>query len=74
MITFEWKPTSEIPTEHWDRNDDISPSYLVRCGEINGRAILGYANYSYATNAWMSCYRAKEQGIWEVEEWTDVKL
>ena len=74
MITFEWKPTSEIPTEHWDRNDAISPSYLVRCGEINGRAILGYANYSYAANAWMSCYRTTEQGIWGVKEWTDVKL
>lgn len=33
MITFEWKPSSQIPTEHWDKNYAISPSYLVRCGQ-----------------------------------------
>lgn len=74
MITFEWKPSSEIPTEHWDRNDAISPSYLVRCGEKDGKAILGYANYSFATNSWINCCSATERGIWVVEEWTDVKL
>ena len=30
-IDFEWKPITEIPTEHWEKNDAISPLYLVRC-------------------------------------------
>ena len=74
MITFEWKPSSQIPTEHWDRNDAISPSYLVRCGEKDGKVVLGYANYSFVTNSWINCCSATERGVWEVEEWTDVKL
>jgi hypothetical protein len=47
----------------------------VKCGyNKNGLAIIGYANYSYATNSWMKCYRATEEGIFDVEEWTDVKI
>ena len=74
MIEFEWKPTTEIPTEHWGRNYAISPLYLVRCGEKNGVSILGYSNYSFATKSWMDCYRATEAGIHKVTEWTDIKL
>ena len=74
MIEFSWKPSSQIPTEHWKNNPAISPEYLVRCGEVDGKAVLGYSRYSFATESWMNCYTATESGIWEVIEWTDVKL
>lgn len=74
MINFEWKPISQIPTEHWEKNYAISPAYLVRCGQIKGMAIIGYAHYSFVTNKWMLCHSATEPGVWDVEEWTDVKL
>ena len=73
-INFYWKPITEIPTEHWDRNDAISPLYLVRCGEKDGVSILSYSHYSFATNKWMVCFQATENGIHEVTEWTDIKL
>ena len=73
-VEFEWKPASEIPTEHWENNYAISPKYLVKCGSVNGLSILGYASYSYATNSWVDCFQATETGIWKVIEWTDVKI
>lgn len=70
-----WKSKDEIPTERWERNNSISPDYLVKCGyNKDGLAIIGYANYSYATNSWMKCFRATEEGIFDVEEWTDIKI
>lgn len=75
MIEFYWKPLSEIPTEHWENNYAISPLYLVKCdGLIEGQPVIGYANYSFATNEWMSCFHAIGQGVYEVIAWTDVKL
>lgn len=74
MIQFEWKPANEIPTEHWERNDAISPEYLVKCGYSNGLPIIGYSRYSYAANRWMQCYdyTPKTTGyVHEVVEWTD---
>lgn len=74
-ISFEWKPITEIPTEHWDKNNAISPTYLVKCnGIIDGCQVIGYANYSFAVGKWMDCFRATEPGIWDVIAWTDVKL
>jgi len=32
-IEFGWKSITEIPTEHWVRNYNISPLYLVKCAE-----------------------------------------
>ena len=80
MIQFEWKPASEIPTEHWERNHAISPEYLVKCGYNNGLAIIGYSRYSYAANCWMKCYDYVPKTLssscygYEVIEWTDKKL
>lgn len=75
MIEFEWKPVTEIPTEHREENNAVSPTYLVKCGtSSDGLPIIGYSCYSYATNGWMACYRATEQGIHRVTEWSDVKL
>ena len=75
MIQFEWKPITEIPTEHYEGNSAISPRYLVRCGNDEyGLPILGYAHYSFATNKWMNCYDATSRGVWVVEKWTDIKL
>ena len=73
-IEVIWRPISDIPTEHWDKNDAISPLYLVRCGEKNGVPILGYSNYSFVTKSWMNCFQATEQGVHKVTEWTDVML
>ena len=74
-IDFEWKPITEIPTEHWDKNDAISPLYLVRCGEKDGVSILGYSHYSFATKQWMDCYDTTDYGsIHKVTEWTDIKI
>jgi hypothetical protein len=73
-IEFSWKPITEIPTEHWDRNDAISPKYLVKCGEENGVSILGYSNYSFIGNCWIDVCRATHKGIHKVTEWTDVKI
>ena len=74
---IEWKPASEIPTEHWEHNNAISPLYLVHCGYSNGLAVIGYARYSYAANKWMKCYdttdRSKEYG-WDVIRWSETKL
>ena len=74
FIEFKWKSINEIPTEHWKNNPAISPKYLVKCGSIKGLSILGYTNYSYATNSWMDCFCATEPGIWKVQEWTDIKI
>ena len=73
-IEFEWKPITEIPTEHWDRNDAISPQYLVKCGEEDGKSILGYSNYSFVINSWIDVYRATSPGIYKVIAWTDIKI
>ena len=74
-INFPWKPITEIPTEHWERNDAISPLYLVRCGEKDGVSILGYSNYSFVTKRWMDCYSTTDYDvIHKVTEWTDVKI
>ena len=75
-IDFEWKPITEIPTEHWEKNDAISPLYLVRCGEKDGVSILGYSHYSFATNRWLDCYSTTDTDydvIHKVTEWTDIK-
>ena len=75
MINFEWKPVSEIPTKHWEKNPAISPFYLVKCeGTFAGHPIIGYTNYSFATNKWMDCFHATEPGIHDVIAWTDVDL
>lgn len=76
MNEITWKPISEIPTEHWDRNTAISPRYLVKCeGETkDGLPIIGYSNYSFALNRWMECWNATEKGIWNVIAWSDIKL
>lgn len=75
IMEIKWKTKHEIPTERWERNSSISPEYLVKCGcNKMGLAIIGYANYSYATNSWMKCYRATDEGIFDVEEWTDIRL
>lgn len=70
-----WKPISDIPTKHWNKNDSISPLYLVRCGEDeNGVSILGYSHYSFISNSWIDCFRATSPGLHKVKEWTDVKI
>lgn len=74
MNTFPWKPITEIPTKHWERNDSISPLYLVRCGEKDGISVLGYSYYSYVTNSWIDCCNATFPGIHKVTEWSDVKI
>ena len=74
-ITFTWKPITEIPTEHWERNDAVSPVYFVKCnGTVDGQSIIGYSRYSFATQRWMKCFNATEPGIWDVIAWTDVKI
>lgn len=74
-IEFEWKPVTEIPTEHWENNDAISPLYLVRCGEKDGVSILGYSHYSFVTKQWMDCFDTTDYGsIHKVTEWTDIKI
>ena len=70
-MELNWKPKEEIPTEHWEHNYSVSPEYFVKCGYIDGKVVVGYTRYSYATKRWMQCYRATEPGIWEVEYWTD---
>ena len=76
MIEFYWKPISEIPTEHWDKNPAISPRYLVKCEgkTYDGLPIIGYSCYSFATKQWIICFNAVQEGIWNVIAWTDVKL
>ena len=71
VIEIKWKPSTEIPTEHWENNPAISPLYLVKCGSVNGNSVLGYTHYSYVSNSWMDCFRATEDGVWNVLEWTD---
>ena len=76
-IEFSWKPITEIPTEHWDKNDAISPLYLVRCGEKDGLSILGYSRYSFVANQWGDCYSTTDTDydvIHKVTEWTDIKI
>lgn len=76
-IEFSWKSITEIPTEHWDKNDAISPLYLVRCGEKDGLSILGYSHYSFVTNRWLDCYSTTDtdyDSIHKVTEWTDIKI
>ena len=73
-IEFKWKSIKEIPTEHWARNYNISPLYLVRCGEKDGISILGYSHYSFKTNDWIDCCHATVSGVHKVSEWTDVKI
>ena len=73
-IEFKWKSITEIPTEHWEKNDNISPLYLVKCGEKDGVSILGYSHYSYKTNTWIDCWNATEPGLHKVTAWTDIKL
>ena len=73
-IEFSWKSITEIPTKHWDKNDAISPTYLVRCGEKDGKSILGYSNYSFVSNKWMECFESTSRGIHKVTEWTDIKI
>lgn len=76
-IEFSWKPITEIPTEHWDKNDAISPLYLVRCGEKDGVSILGYSHYSFVTKCWLHCYSTTDTDydvIHKVTEWTDIKI
>lgn len=73
-IEFSWKPITEIPTEHWNKNDAISPLYLVRCGEKDGVSILGYSHYSFATKCWLHCFEATVSGVHKVIEWTDIKI
>lgn len=73
-IEFHWKPATEIPTEHWERNHAISPLYLVKCGIKNGVSVVGYTRYSFVGKCWMDCYNATEEGLWKVQAWTDVKL
>lgn len=74
-IEFYWKPVTEIPTEHFDRNRAISPWYLVKCGTNKyGNSIIGYSRYSFVTNEWMDCCFATEEGLWKVQAWTDVKI
>lgn len=70
-----WKPKTEIPTDHWERNPSISSEYLVKCGyDEDGNAIIGYSRYSYASKCWMLCYKATKSGVFDVQEWSDVKL
>ena len=71
---FVWKPITEIPTEHYEKNDALSPLYLVRCGEKDGVSIIGYSHYSYATNEWIDCFEATEPGVHKVTEWIDVLI
>lgn len=74
-IEFYWKLATETPTEHWDRNHAISPLYLVKCGTNKyGDSIIGYSRYSFVGKCWMDCYNATEEGVWEVQAWTDVKI
>lgn len=73
-IKFYWKSITEIPTEHWDKNDAISPLYLVRCGEEDGLSILGYSRYSFVAKRWMDCFDSTSNGIHKVTEWTDIKI
>lgn len=72
--TFTWKSINEIPTKHWERNYNISPLYLVRCGEKDGVSILGYSRYSFKTNHWIDCCNATASGVHKVTEWTDIKI
>lgn len=85
MIKFEWKPITEIPTEHWDKNTAISPRYLVKCdgNTYDGLPVIGYTHYNFATNEWMDCWCCTNPVICSTEEvktlykviaWTDVKL
>lgn len=79
-IEFYWKPASETPTEHWEKNHALSPLYLVKGVTMNGITSIGYSRYSYATNQWMdfffnsSWHYLSEPNIWEVKYWTDVQI
>jgi hypothetical protein len=75
-MDFNWKPASEIPTEHWEKNSAISPRYLVKCNgtTYDGLPVIGYASYSFAVNRWMQCFNATEEGLWEVIAWSNIKL
>lgn len=70
---INWHPASEPPTEHWENNHAISPRYFVRCKGTDywGSPIFGFTSYSFAMNRWMMCFDATEEGMWEVEEWTE---
>lgn len=84
MIEFKWKPITEIPTEHWDGNQAISPRYLVKCeGQTyDGLPIIGYTHYSFVANKWIDCfnntadcYNCNDECVmYKVIAWTDVKL
>lgn len=76
MIEFEWKPITEIPTEHYSKNYSISPEYLVKCeGKTgDGLSIIGYSRYSFVTNSWMDCIYSVIPGVQKVIAWTDIKL
>lgn len=76
MIEFEWKSITEIPTEHWDKNNAISPRYLVKCKgkTYDDLPIIGYVSYSFVTNKWMSCWCCTSKYVHEVIAWSDIKL
>ena len=77
MSEFIWKPISEIPTEHWNKNPAISPLYLVKCNGMmrdSEQPIIGYSRYSFATNQWMDCVYAIQSGVWNVVAWSNIRL
>lgn len=76
MIKFEWKPITEIPTEHWDKNPAISPRYLVKCKgkTYDGLPVIGYTSYSFAVNKWMDCWCNTGKNVYKIIAWTNVKL
>lgn len=72
LDALNWKPASEIPTVRWEHNNSISPLYLVKCeGNQEGKPIIGYARYSFATDRWMDCIHTTGDGIFKVIEWLD---
>lgn len=71
LDALNWNPASEIPTAHWEHNNSISPLYLVKCeGNQEGKPIIGYARYSFATDMWMVIHTTGH-GIYKVIEWLD---
>ena len=77
---MNWKPASEIPTEHWDRNHAISPEYIVLCegksGYDNNLPVIGISRYSFYVNDWVGCcnHIGTPETILKVVAWTEDKF
>ena len=62
-MTINWRPLTEYPTDHWERNNAISNPKLVLY-RANGSLKIGWDQYSYISNLWLISYMSHEVIAW----------